>query len=324
MTNQGVKASLSIGGWTGSRFFSSNVASPENRTAFVKAVVGLVTKYNLDAIDFEYVSLHIPMIIIFYLDFHTSWEYPNHQGIGCNIISAQDTPNYLLFLQELRRDPIGAVLTLSAATSITPFVDANGLPSIDVSEFSEVLDYIAVMNYDIWGAWSATVGPNAPLDDSCAPIPAQIGSATSAIKAWTASGMPASQIVLGVPAYGHSFLVKREDAYVPGSTASLAAYPPFEKASQPGGDRWDGGGSAGGVDECGNAVGGVGGIWNYWGLKEGGYLDANGGLADGIVGGFDNCSQTVRAPLLFIYLALVRHSFLTLETRHTSTTPKPK
>lgn len=205
------------------------------------------------------------------------------------MISSQDTPNYLLFLQDLRRDPIGALLTLSSATSITPFVDANGLPSIDVSAFSQVLDYIVIMNYDIFGAWSTTVGPNSPLDDTCAPISAQIGSATSAIKAWTAAGMPLDQIVLGVPGYGHSFSVLQAHAFVPGSTTRLAAYPPFEKDSQPKGDRWDGGE---GVDGCGQQVG-VGGTWSYWGLKEGGFLDDSGGLMDGIVGGFDNCSKTV-------------------------------
>lgn len=52
--------------------------------------------------------------------------------------------------------------------------------------------FIAVMNYDIFGAFSATIGPNAPLDDSCSPV--QSGSATSAVKAWTAAGFPAAQV----------------------------------------------------------------------------------------------------------------------------------
>ena len=51
---------------------------------------------------------------------------------------------------------------------------------------------IAIMNYDIWGSWSNTVGPNAPLDDSCAAV--QAGSATSAVKAWTGAGFPASKV----------------------------------------------------------------------------------------------------------------------------------
>ena len=53
----GVKASLSIGGWTGSIYYSSNVATEANRTALVNAVLGLVKKYDLDGIDFEFVLI---------------------------------------------------------------------------------------------------------------------------------------------------------------------------------------------------------------------------------------------------------------------------
>lgn len=44
---------ISIGGWTGSRYFSSMIGSAENRTAFVKTCVDLVNKYSLDGLDFE-------------------------------------------------------------------------------------------------------------------------------------------------------------------------------------------------------------------------------------------------------------------------------
>jgi chitinase len=286
---QDVIASVSIGGWTGSRWFSCNVASAENRTAFVGRVIDLVTKYDLDAVDFEYVFITFALVHISHI-FPYSWEYPDKQGLGCNTISPKDTADFLLFLQELRNDTIGSKLILSAATSITPFTDASGSPSKDVSAFSEVLDYIAVMNYDIWGSWSATVGPNAPLDDTCAPPAAQIGSAFSAIQAWSSAGMPLDQIVLGVPSYGHSFYVSEEDAFVSGSKTVLATYPPFDKSRQPKGDRWDGGA---GVDACGQPVG-IGGNWDYWGLIEGGFLDESGNVASGIIGNFDNCSQTVR------------------------------
>lgn len=50
---QGVKALISVGGWTGSRFFSSAVASPENRTAFTKTLVDFANKFELDGLDFE-------------------------------------------------------------------------------------------------------------------------------------------------------------------------------------------------------------------------------------------------------------------------------
>lgn len=38
---------------------------------------------------------------------------------------------------------------------------------------------------------------------------------------------------------------------------------------------------------------GVGGIFNFWGLIDGGFLTANGTAAAGIDYRFDSCSQTV-------------------------------
>ncbi|KAG0707044.1 glycoside hydrolase family 18 protein [Suillus ampliporus] len=263
----GVEAHIAIGGWGGSIYFSSDVATAENRTAFVKTVVDFVENYGLDGVNFD-------------------WEYPNHQGIGCNIVNSDDTANFLSFLQELREDGTGSNITLSAAVSVTPFRDSNGNPSTDVSGFAEVLDYIAIMDYDVWGSWSPAVGPNAPLNDSCATSSEQQGSAVSAVKAWSNAGMPIDQIVLGVASYGHSYSVKPSDAFVSG-TKTLAAYPPFDASNQPKGDAWD----VGSVDACGNYQG-SGGAFDFWGLVDGGFLNSEGTTAQGIYYRFDSCSQT--------------------------------
>ncbi|KAL0580742.1 hypothetical protein V5O48_001300 [Marasmius crinis-equi] len=261
----GVKASVSIGGWTGSRFFSTAVGSPENRTTFVKTVSDFASKFNLDGIDFD-------------------WEYPGVQGIGCNTINEQqDTNNFLLFLQELRKDSVGSKLVLSAATSVRPYQ----ITQQPLSAFSEVLDFIAIMNYDIWGPWSPSVGPNAPLDDTCASSDKQDGSAVSAVKAWTSAGFPASQIVLGVAGYGHSFTVRPEDAFE-ADGVTLAAYPAFDASKHASGDSWD---DPPGVDVCGVQQN-SGGNFNFWGLIEGGYLDSSGNPNAGVPNRFDDCSQT--------------------------------
>ncbi|KAH9849057.1 glycoside hydrolase [Lenzites betulinus] len=266
-----VKAILTVGGWTGSQYFSSAVATEANRTAFVKTVLGLVSKYDLDGLDFD-------------------WEYPNKQGMGCNLISDNDSQNFLSFLQALRADPAGQNLTLSAATGIVPFNGPDGQPLSDVSAFASVFDYVAIMNYDVWGSWSTSVGPNAPLNDTCAPAADQQGSAVSAVKAWTSAGFPANQLVLGVASYGHSFKVDQSAALTSDNT--LAAYPAFDASQQPLGDSWDAVAPAG-VDQCGNpTAGGPSGIFDFWGLIEGGFLTANGTVADGISYRFDECSQT--------------------------------
>lgn len=88
------------------------------------------------------------------------------------------------------------------------------------------------MNYDVYGSFSATAGPNAPLDDSCATTAS--GSATSGVKAWTAAGFPASQIVLGVAAYGHSYYVA--DSAAVSNAGQIALFPSFDKTKQPAGD----------------------------------------------------------------------------------------
>ena len=146
------------------------------------------------------------------------------------------------------------------------------------------------MNYDIWGSWSSSVGPNAPLDDSCASTGDQDGSAMSAVKAWSAAGFPAKQMILGVASYGHSFHVEKSSAL--DGSGNIQLYPPFDKSQQPAGDKWDG--TAGGVDQCGNPNV-VGGVYDFWGLIDGGFLTNNGTAANGIDYTFDNCSQTVCA-----------------------------
>jgi chitinase len=144
------------------------------------------------------------------------------------------------------------------------------------------------MNYDIWGSWSPTIGPNAPLEDSCAPSPQ--GSAKSAVKDWSSAGFPPNKIILGVASYGHSFHVTSSNAL--DASGNIKLYVTFDKSQQPAGDKWDS--TAGGVDECGNPNV-VGGIFDFWGLIDGGFLTKNGAAASGINYIFDNCSQTVRA-----------------------------
>ncbi len=144
------------------------------------------------------------------------------------------------------------------------------------------------MNYDIWGPWSSTVGPNAPLDDTCAAPANRMGSAVSFVNAWEAAGMPRHKIVLGVASYGHSFRVTNANAYH-GTSGSLALYPPFVAKDQPSGDAWDG---APGKDVCGNFQG-PGGVVDFWGLISLGYLNPNGTPKKGIDFIFDKCAKTV-------------------------------
>ncbi|KAL4077337.1 glycoside hydrolase family 18 protein [Scleroderma yunnanense] len=256
-----VAAHISIGGWAGGRWFSSNVATAENRTAFVNTINNFVQQYKLDGVNLD-------------------WEYPGKQGIGCNVVSSNDPANFLEFLKELRQT-LSPTVTLSAAVPLAPYQS-------DVSGYAETLDYIVMMNYDIWGPWSPSVGPNAPLDDACATTDKQMGSAVSGVNAWNKAGFPIDKIVLGVPSYGHSYSVSPSNAFVKGSSDQLAAYPPFNASNQPLGDSWD---NTGGTDACG-VYQGPGGTWNMRFLADGSWLTNDGVPADGIYYRYDDCSKT--------------------------------
>ncbi|KAL6301260.1 chitinase [Sparassis latifolia] len=277
----GVKALISVGGWSGSRSFSDNVATEENRTAFVQTITNFIQNYSLDGVDFD-------------------WEYPNADGIGCNAQSPDDATNFLSFLQALRADPVGSNLTLTASTSLTPWKGPNGTALTDVSGFADVLDWIHIMNYDVWGTWDTAVGPNAPLNDTCASQQDQQGSAVSAVAAWTAAGMPAHQLVLGVASYGHSFQVEASNAFDCDGQAP-AAYPAFT-STQPAGDSWD---AASNTDVCG-VTSGYTGVFQFRGLVGEGWLYPNGSVVEGIDYRFDECSQT---PYVYNETSLVMVSF---------------
>ncbi|KZT71670.1 glycoside hydrolase family 18 protein [Daedalea quercina L-15889] len=262
-----VKAMVSVGGWGGSIHFSDNMATQDNITNFVQAISDFAQQYDLDGLDFD-------------------WEYPGKQGIGCNVVSSNDTDNFLTFLQAVRQE-VGPDFLLTASVSLSPFAGSNGTAVGNVSDFASVLDWVNVMNYDVHGSWDSVVGPNAPLNDSCVANSTQAaGSAVSALAAWTAAGMPAHQIVLGVAGYGHSYSVNPVAALA--ADGVLQAFVPFDASAQPLGDAWD---SENSTDVCGNTSG-PSGVFDFWGLIEGGFLNANGSVANGINYIFDGCSQT--------------------------------
>jgi chitinase len=208
-----------------------------------------------------------------------SWEYPVTGGEACNNYSPSDTANYLSFITALRAANPSLILT--AAAGIKPWKDASGNPSTDVSAFAAAFDWISIMNYDEFGQWSKSAGPNAALDDACAPAEAQQGSAMSAVAAWTTAGIPASQLVLGVASYGHAFNVSTAAALP--SASQLALYPAFSPWALAAGEV--------APTECG-APTAKDVQYTFAQLVQDGFLTSTGTAASGIAATFDTCSQT--------------------------------
>ncbi|KAI8319792.1 chitinase, partial [Martensiomyces pterosporus] len=260
----GTKVLLSVGGWTGSNLFSTILKNPSARSTLISSMVSYVKTNGLDGIDID-------------------WEYPGRLGNNCNAFDpANDTPNFLSFLQDLRAafdTNFGARQKLiTLAVRVQPFDGPNG-PVSDVSGFAKVVDYANLMQYDINGGWNNVTGPNAPFNY-------QTGkgmqvSFVSAIDEWTKAGWPAGQLTAGLGFYGRG-----TTALVDMTQDPTNQYQP-QSTVVPLGDSED----ASWWDGCAGS-GGYSGNWQYKHLRDQGVLSSPATAAAPWVRQWDPVSQT--------------------------------
>lgn len=127
------------------------MATDAGRTKFVNSILAMVQKYNLDGVDIDWCALpsqllHLSTEELTHL--HTDREYPGTAGNPGNQISGSDTDNLLATVQLLRQQLPSTLL--STCTTQTTYV-SDGSPLTNVASFANVLDYVMVMNYDVWG-----------------------------------------------------------------------------------------------------------------------------------------------------------------------------
>jgi chitinase len=113
------------------------VNNSSSRQTFVKNIALVYDQFHLDGIDID-------------------WEYPALRGDPRNYVGANDTANFLEFLW-LLRGTLPGTARISAAVQTTPFADATGQPMKDVRPFADVLDWLLIMNYDVWGGVSCII-----------------------------------------------------------------------------------------------------------------------------------------------------------------------
>ncbi|KAI8067583.1 glycoside hydrolase superfamily [Gongronella butleri] len=175
--------SLSVGGWTGSVYFSGLLRTSQSRRQFATNLIHAMDKYDLDGFNFD-------------------WEFPNaDNGVSCNLAHPQDTDNYLAFLKLMRatmdtRYPSSHKL-ITVAAPATVFNGPNKTPLTRLSpEWGNTVDSLYIMAYDLHGTWDAMTGANSPLDGDGV-------SVKKAVADWVDAGIPMDRVVLGIPFYGY-------------------------------------------------------------------------------------------------------------------------
>lgn len=188
--NPNLKILLSLGGWSWSENFSDAVLTASSRKKFAESCAALLERHYLDGIDID-------------------WEYPGMKGED-NVFRLEDRENFTLMFKELRQK----LNTLSTHTGKTYALTTalpcfQGILSVtDMREASKYLDYVNLMGYDFFVS-GEKAGHHSNLHPS-----ENYGNEDSIEKAfniYTSAGVPSEKLVLGVPFYGRSWIMKSAD-----------------------------------------------------------------------------------------------------------------
>ncbi|HEX7893604.1 MAG TPA: glycoside hydrolase family 18 protein [Terriglobales bacterium] len=180
---------LSVGGWSGSRYFSDIAATSAARRHFSKSCMRIVEKYDLDGIDID-------------------WEYPVTGGKPTDHKRKSDKKNFVLLLKQLRTDLNGLHHERPTLLTIASTAYRNHLNDLSVKEMAEVLDWFNVMGYDFdemqrnrtfhhSGLFSWPTVAMANTDAI------KFANCDAAVQWYLDHGVPSEKIVLGLPFYGH-------------------------------------------------------------------------------------------------------------------------
>ncbi len=225
-----LKVLISLGGWTYSKYFSDVAATDASRKKFVSSCIDTYIKGNLPVLAGSPAGGQGVAANIFD-GFDIDWEFPgSNDGHTGNHVSAQDTANFTLLLNEFRTelDALGGKHhQLTAALPAGP----SEIKDIQVSQIASDLDLGDLEGYDFHGAFE-TNGPTdfqAPVYDTADSPSFGTGfTVDDATNSYLQAGFPASKLTLGVAFYGRGWTgvpAGSADGLYQPATGPTAAFP---------------------------------------------------------------------------------------------------
>ncbi|KAI9326118.1 glycoside hydrolase superfamily [Obelidium mucronatum] len=173
---------VSIGGWSGSRTFSTIAKSASLTQTFAKNVHTFLDANGFDGVDLD-------------------WEYPGGGGIDCNAVDPNDAANFVGLLSALRTE-LGPTRSISIAVSaeVSHYtVKSTGVNYI--KDYMKYINYAQVMTYDFYGSWVPYSDFNSPLNSPGPNDPQEPAQ-------WINAGASPSQLTNGLGFYGRSWSVQ--------------------------------------------------------------------------------------------------------------------
>ncbi|MFJ8622527.1 glycosyl hydrolase family 18 protein [Kitasatospora sp. NPDC093550] len=215
-----LRFTISIGGWTYSKYFSDAAATDASRKAFVSSCVDMFLKGNLPTGIAGDASGGQASAAGIFDGIDLDWEYPGSAGGHTgNHYSPADKQNFTLLLKEFRTqlDALGSAQGKRYLLTAALPSGQDKIAQLETDRIGAYLDYADVMSYDMHGAWDAKGPTNHqdPLHDSPADPTTPITPGTrkynvdTTITGYTTGlpeygipgGFPANKLVLGIPFY---------------------------------------------------------------------------------------------------------------------------
>ncbi|GAA2802229.1 hypothetical protein GCM10010441_28670 [Kitasatospora paracochleata] len=207
--NPQLKAVMSLGGWSWSKYFSDAAATDASRRKFVSSCIDLYLRGNLPQLGSLEGGAGSGAGVFDGIDI--DWEYPGGGGDAGNVVRPEDGRNYTLLMQEFRRqlDALsgkkGPHYLLTAAV---PAGEAKA-DQLEIPKVAKAVDWLNLMTYDLHGPWES-LGPTdhqANLYSDPADVAADNRgySADRVVRHYLDRGLPARKAVPGVPFYGYGW-----------------------------------------------------------------------------------------------------------------------
>ena len=197
-----LRVNISLGGWTGSKWFSDGALTPESRQKLVESCIDLFIRGNLPIEN----GLGAAAGVFDGIDL--DWEWPGSEGNTGNIIRPEeDKQNFTALVEEFREqlddygEDVGRDFQLTAFLPADPGKIAAGF---DVSDLMKSFDFATFQGYDLAGSWDPSTNHQsklyAPKGDPLAQWSVDVTAQTL-----LAAGAQASKLVMGAPFYGRGW-----------------------------------------------------------------------------------------------------------------------
>jgi chitinase len=191
---------ISLGGWTGSKYFSNAALNDVSRAAHVKSCIDLWLKGDLPGAPgaaagvFDGVDL--------------DWEWPSSEGNPGNVIRPEDKQNFSALIAEYRKQFTQLGWRTGKKYDLTAFLPADPVQldrGVEVRKVFRDLTFATLQGYDYHGAWDPITNQQSSIrtpkgDPSTSKFSSQV-----TVDAYLSRGAPRDKVVLGVPFYSRGW-----------------------------------------------------------------------------------------------------------------------